>query len=307
MKKINNTLIGGQTNSYTNKYQQQNRTSLFASYKYSFNEDRLTGIASVRKEFVLNYKVPLTYSTGLNFKLLHCLYLQGNVNKVYRIPTLNDLYWSPGGNPNLKPEEGYSEDVGLNLNIAIKKIELKSNVNVFKKNIDNWIMWLPQSGGIWSPINIAKVVSTGLESNSSFTFYISKTKVMLGVNTTYVVSTNQKVLNENDESIGKQLMYVPMYNGSTNLTLTYKKFYFNYNQTYTGYRYTSSDNYEYLHPYTLGNIQSNYKFILKKYEATISVQVNNIWNTTYQVVRQQAMPLRNFQLAIYLKHHEENK
>ncbi len=304
---LNNTLCEGKTSSYINNRQGQNKTSLFASYKYAHNNDRFTAIASIRQEFVRGFTVPLTYSAGFTARPFNFLSLQGNVNKVYRLPTLNDLYWNPGGNPRLRPEEGYSEDIGCSLLVPLKQTIFKSTVSLFNKNIGNWIMWLPASGGVWSPQNIAKVLSRGLESNSSLAFHIKKFKLILGVSTNYVLSTNEKAKSENDESLGRQLIYVPMYSGAANVTIHFQQFYFNCNQTYTGYRYTSSDNYEYLRPYTLGNMQAAYKFFFKKYTLAASAQINNSWNCAYQVISQQAMPLRNFQIGLSINYHQENK
>ena len=38
--------------------------------------------------------------------------LKGSISRNYRFPTLNDLYFLPGGNPDLKSEHGFSYDLG---------------------------------------------------------------------------------------------------------------------------------------------------------------------------------------------------
>ena len=49
------------------------------------------------------------------------LVLKGSLSRNYRYPTLNDLYFQPGGNPDLKPEKGWSYDVGLDLQLGSGK------------------------------------------------------------------------------------------------------------------------------------------------------------------------------------------
>ena len=36
------------------------------------------------------------------------LQIKGSMAYNYRFPSMNDLYWRPGGNPEVKPEKGYS-------------------------------------------------------------------------------------------------------------------------------------------------------------------------------------------------------
>ena len=50
-----------------------------------------------------------TWSAGIVFNLLKKeLKLKGSTAYNYRFPSMNDLYWRPGGNPDVKPEEGPS-------------------------------------------------------------------------------------------------------------------------------------------------------------------------------------------------------
>ena len=55
-----------------------------------------------------------TWSAGIVFNLLKKeLKLKGSTAYNYRFPSMNDLYWRPGGNPDVKPEEGYSYDASI--------------------------------------------------------------------------------------------------------------------------------------------------------------------------------------------------
>ncbi len=38
-------------------------------------------------------------------------FIRASFSKNSKIPTLNDMYWSPGGNPDLKNETGYSSEI----------------------------------------------------------------------------------------------------------------------------------------------------------------------------------------------------
>src|SRR5258708_14362552 len=64
----------------------------------------------------------------------------------------------------------------------------------------------------------------------------------------YILSTSLPA-NNNQYT---QMLYVPMYSGSAVLAVEYKKWMLRAAYTYTGYRYLSSDNYNYLTPYKIG-------------------------------------------------------
>ena len=55
--------------------------------------------------------------------------LKWNASSNYRLPSLNDLYWIPGGNRELMLEQGYSLDMALVAG-SISKREKKQNLQV---------------------------------------------------------------------------------------------------------------------------------------------------------------------------------
>ena len=61
-----------------------------------------------------------TWSAGMVFNLWEKeLQVKGNVAYNYRFPSMNDLYWRPGGNPDVKPEDGYSYDASVGLSETV--------------------------------------------------------------------------------------------------------------------------------------------------------------------------------------------
>ncbi len=298
---INNTFSTALTDGYPYR-PQQNRTALFASYLYLSKNEKLKANTSLRKEFITGRTVPQVCSFGADYQLSKSLAIKGNVARVYRLPTFNDLYWSPGGNPNLLPESGYSEEVGFKYVMKSKSnlVSFTTEQTIFNRNMDNWIIWLP-STNYWTPQNLMKVWSRGIETNTALSVNFHAIKVSLSASTNYVISTNQALTTPNDASVDKQLIYVPMYSGLGKLTMEYKRFIFSYRQHYTGYRYTSSDNSEFLTPYTLGSAYLSYKVKKKLWNCGAFFQVNNILNSQYQVVLNRAMPMRNFTAGISIE------
>jgi vitamin B12 transporter len=278
-----------------------NRYAAFASWQFINKTKWLSAKADVRQELIPAKAFhPFTWNTALELKPLAYLSFYANAGKLFRLPTLNDWYWTPGGNPDLKPEDGYTYEMGAVLNKQIKTTQIKFSVSYFQRNVKNWIVWLPGASNVWTPMNLLFVKSKGIETESSITHQYKKLKMCLMLNTNYITSSNQTALNENDESVGRQLIYTPMYSGSGTAIITYSNLSFVYNASYTGYRYTSTDNYEYLNPYYLHNISIAYKLKAKKTDFVLYAKCNNLLNTHYQAVRNNAMPLRNFNIGIQI-------
>lgn len=274
----------------------QNKIALAAAYKYQAFQERFQVSLSSRLEKI-NTQTVLLPGLNTSFQLFPFLELRANIQRSYRAPTLNEWYYKPGGNIDLKPEDGWNEDAGyhLKLNIA-KNIEFNHDLSAFNRLINNWILWF--GGSIWTPHNIAQVQSRGIESINNLVWQNGLWQFHMGLNTSFVLATTRASAIPNDGSIGKQIPYSPRYNGQGNIGLGYKKIYLNYNHTYTGYRYTTTDESQYITPYQTGNIYLSYTHLYHQKELKLSLQCNNIWNEKYEVVNLRPMPQRNWAMGL---------
>jgi vitamin B12 transporter len=268
---------------------QQSRYALAAAYSYSDRSERLNLALSGRAELIDQQAVLLPGVNG-SYAVFPWLTLRANVQKTYRAPSLNELYYKPGGNPSLRPEQGWSEEAGYKMGLKIgDKIKISHDLSVFNREIEDWILWF--GGAIWTPHNVSRVHSRGIETESLVLIPIKKLKVHFGVNTSYVLATTIQSYYPNDGSIRKQLPYTPRYTGQVNLGFALGAFYFNYNQGYTGYRFINLDESPpYLEPYSIANVQVSYSIKLKISEVAVYFQANNIYASDYQVVAYRPMP-----------------
>ena len=219
----------------------------------------------------------------------------------FRFPTLNDLYWIPGGNPNLKEEKSWNGEIQL-------KYKYRNIVDISVSNfyiyVDNWIQWIPQ-GAIWMPVNFRRVFSRGAEASVHLTNaeqgYPNKFIVHFNVSYTFTKTTNLDAASQYDESKGMQLIYVPYHNVVAGLQLQYHKFYLRSTNTYTGPVFTSADNSQSLKGYFINNLEAGKDFTFKNTEIGVSFRVNNLGNVQYQVVAQRPMPGRNFEATLRFK------
>ncbi len=282
---------------------QQSRVALVGAYDIKVWKDKLDISVSARNE-IINSGTEARQSNILlpganaSFAITPWLLLRSNVQRTYRTPALNELYYFPGGNTSLKPEQGWSEDAGYLLSFKAGDFTLSHDVSVFNRNIHDWILWI--GGAIWTPHNISEVHSRGVETENNISYTTGHWKFHIGLNTSYILATTVSSYIYNDGSIGKQIPYTPRYNGQANAGFTFRKLSFNYNHTYTGYRFITSDESYFITPYATGNVQLMLDTRFRQHKLRLSGQCNNIWNSQYQVVAYRPMPGTNWLLALNL-------
>ena len=219
----------------------------------------------------------------------------------FRFPTLNDLYWIPGGNQNLKEEK--SCNVTLQTKYGYRKM-IDLTLSNFYIYVDNWIQWIPQANN-WGAQNFRRVFSRGLEASLHLTnadeTHPDKFAVHFTASYTYTKATNLDAFAAFDQSKGMQLIYVPYHNAVAGLQVEYRRFYLRSINNYTGAVYTSTDNSQSLNGYFVSNLEAGKDFVIRRTSIGVSFKVNNIGNLQYQIVAQRPMPGRNFEGTIRFK------
>ena len=169
--------------------------------------------------------------------------LKASTSRNFRFPTLNDLYFLPGGNPNLKRESGWTYDIGMSFAVGKEDVySLTGSVNWFDSHVKDWILWLPTTKGFFSPRNVKNVHAYGIECKSNFSVLLGK-ECRLALNGTFswTPSINEgEPMSAADQSIGKQLPYVPEWSSNISGRLYWKKWSLIYKWCYYSKRHTMS-------------------------------------------------------------------
>jgi iron complex outermembrane receptor protein len=246
--------------------------------------------------------IPIIPAIGIDFKpnSEEDLHVKTNLSKNYRIPSLNDLFWIPGGNPDLLPESSYSADLSLSYSKAYKRQTVFFEIDLFSSYIKDWIIWQPSEFQYWTAQNLQKVFSYGSEFSLKISGKISKINYQLFSN--YSLTSTKNILNNKIlSSENKQLIYIPKNLFNTFLKISYKNTDFKFTYIFTDKRNTSmsTENYSYtLKRYSLLNISITKLSTLKNLKINFQLSVNNIFNTQYQSVLYRAMPGRNYNFTI---------
>ncbi|HOY39846.1 MAG: TonB-dependent receptor [Bacteroidales bacterium] len=274
--------------------------SVAVSYKPVEN---LTVGVSLRQQLTGNRFLPLMPSLQLEFNPIGSLILKSNISRVFRSPSLNDLYFQPGGNPFLLPEESVLTETGIQWSYAHNKVQLQTEITGYYSDIRNWIMWKPTLRGYWTPENVAKVQSYGIEASLKTEIQVHSFTVSLNSGYTLSHSVNKTVPeNAGDLSYGCQLPYIPVHSAMLYGGVSYKGFTFGYQWNYYSERLTStageSSPLISLYPYFMNDVSLGKHFDMNAYSINLRFSVMNLFNESYRSVLWQPMPGRNYMLTL---------
>lgn len=252
------------------------------------------------REILLDNKVLVPdFSAGAQFRIfpdrnwLISTSFSGNS----RIPSLNDMYWNPGGNPDLKNEKGYIYEISVTTDHSISTgLDVKPSVTLFHNVIRDMIQWRPGDFSYWEADNAGTVKTYGLESSVSLTYLTGKLRIF--TNAGYTLTKASSV---NNYYTGKQIIYVPVNRINGTLRLYWPHFYSGFVTDFTGKRFLTADNSSYLPAYFVNNIDTGTKFKAGLVSYDFRFSIDNIFNARYQNIAWYPMPGRSFLVSIIVQ------
>ncbi|MDF2159225.1 TonB-dependent receptor [Algoriphagus sp. CAU 1675] len=292
------SLIKGELSTYSATDQ---RIEFFQFSKYQASEKLILSL-NLRQQVFGDTFQPFIPGAGLDWKIWKKeeqeLTFKFSGGKGFKVPTLNDRFWSPGGNPDLLPEKSWSAESGFEW----KKNKLGQTLTFYTLNVDNWIIWLPQ-GSIWTPQNIKQVISKGIEYSGNTGFTLGQSIWESNWSFSFNKAVPIRGTSKNDASIGKQLPYTPIHQAAIGLKGTWKHWLLSLQGNYTGQRNITADSPKTMAAYKLFHLAASFKGLkMGRLQIPMQFRVQNIFNTDYQAIYLRAMPGRSyhFNLSIQL-------
>ncbi len=293
---INSLLARSKSGNYRGR-QTQNEFHLFSSWTIQ-PSNRLKLTLNLREAFHEENTV-FVPSFGGEWSILDTsaeLKLKGQVSKGYRVPTFNDRFWQPGGNPDLNAETSKSYELGFDLGF-LKQRNGSLSITLFQSDVDEWIQWVPVDG-VWSPFNLRKVESKGLEASSNFQFKISELDFSWSGAYEFTLSSDESFDGDN------QLPYVPKHSLYNSISVTNRAGEARIRSNYTGERFTTLSNSEQgtIDDFVLVDLllSKHFKTTLASFDVGFSI--NNLFDTYYENLINTAMPGRNYLIELTIKH-----
>ncbi len=307
LKKIENTSgLQHQTEvahggDYSGTRRIRNRTALYTTFQRQTS--RWQAVFAAREELINGRLTPWSPSLSGTYQLNSRISIFGNTSRNYRIPTFNDLFWigaGASGNPNLKPELSWSEEVGLRsrLNSVRTNLLFEGQIAFFSNQVNNWIQWTPQ-GPSWSPNNIKKVWARGMETNFHAARKFGAWHTQLTLRYSFTASTSADVYDANRQNeVGKQLFFTPRHEGSLSFRITKLRNTWSLISSYTGLQYTDEANTSYLamKAYQVTNFWWQHTWRSTSFQ----LEVNNIFNQEILARPGYPLPGRNVKAGINL-------
>ncbi|NVK50133.1 MAG: TonB-dependent receptor, partial [Cyclobacteriaceae bacterium] len=252
---------------------------------------------NIRQLHYGNQFVPFIPSLGLDWKLSNAFLVKASFGKGFKIPTLNDRFWEPGGNPSLLPEESWQGELG----VLWQKGNFESQVTFYRMKVNNWIIWQP-AGSIWTPENLRKVRNQGLEWENKLKATMGQYLFLLNWGYTFTHAVNLPNPEEPNSFWNQQLPYSPLHQGQASLKLSKSKLFIQLNAQYVGARATTLDHSRLLKGYFLSQAYLGYdKIKLGQAKTSIQFRIQNLFNQEYQVLYLRPMPGRSYHINLSIE------
>lgn len=183
----------------SNNLGKRNRTmaNLFLEHRFKLANGMIDITPGVAVTYFSDFKFHSFPGLDIGFKLSDNLKAYGNLGLTYRIPTYTDLYYtdsSTSGNPDLKPEEAFSQELGFKYNSG----KFTASMAFFNRNATNLIDFVKpdETATIYVATNIATVDTNGFEFNTDYRFNIKQFEQTLSFSYNYL---NDNILDQDKD------------------------------------------------------------------------------------------------------------
>lgn len=215
--------------------------------------------------------------------------------RIFRAPTLNDLYYTLVGNTKLNPEYTSQWDAGIDY----KGKRFHFAVDGYYNHIDDKIVAIPMKCQFrWSMVNFGKVKSYGASFSGGYNQDWGKFSLAANANYTYQIDKDYTM--PSDPEYKNYIPYSPMHSGSVILDLGYDSYSLCTSFLYTGERFAlvSNNADDLLGDWYTIDLKLNKRFKIGKYVLQGTIECNNVTDSRHEVVKRYPMPGRNWKCTL---------
>jgi len=268
---------------------------LFAWDVFSFREIYTTINLALRQEFYSDSPAMILPRVGITMTMESWrFYISAGKN--HRIPTLNELYWRPGGNTDLNPETSIAFEAGLENQVFLLG-QLRSRLGLYHIAVDDMIRWSPGSSGYWQPRNLDKVESRGFEIEMTH----SSLNNIIEFHFNYKYGLSKKIASQvlDDPTLGNRLAYIPATELTAGLAFNIGSFNFGGQIYAMSYRYATIANLNdnIMPGVSIVNLNTAYELIISNLRINIYGKLENLFKKEYQFIQNYPVPLQAWKLG----------
>ncbi|MEM6764473.1 MAG: TonB-dependent receptor [Bacteroidota bacterium] len=281
--------VRAEADGYQNMHD-RHQHAVFANGRYQ-DETWIIDIGA-RQEVADELFYPLCPRVAASYSFLSGLRAFGAVSRNVRIPTLNELYWSPGGNPELKAEKSWNQEVGLAWEKQTATTSLSYQLTYYQRQTRDWVLWaLQESLPFWSAVNLSEVHTRGLSQQLNWGLSGNTWKIDASGGYEWVQSVHTSSLQSPRIEENTQLFYVPQHKAHLSLRLSWQAWQFQYTHTYTSGVETFSTP---LPSWQVGQLFLSYRW--RMLEGIL--RIDNVWDSSYRIIERRPMPGRAIETGI---------
>ncbi|OYX27445.1 MAG: TonB-dependent receptor [Flavobacteriales bacterium 32-35-8] len=171
-------------------------TTLFIEHQFKLANNQLDITPGVAVTYFSDFKFHAFPGIDIGYRLNDNLKAYGNLGYTYRIPTYTDLYYTDPtttGDPNLKPEEALSQEIGIKYFTPM----FTASAAIFNRDASKLIDFVKDNeADLWQATNIRDLNTKGFEINMSYYFKINTFNQNLSLGYTFL-EDEVKALNVN--------------------------------------------------------------------------------------------------------------
>lgn len=216
--------------------------------------------------------------------------------RIFRAPTLNDLYYTLVGNTKLKPEYTSQWDAGFDF----KGKSLHFAVDGYYNEIEDKIVAIPMKCQFrWSMVNFGMVKSLGISLSGGYDHEWGK--FSLATNANYTCQSDRDYSVPSDPEYKHYVPYSPLHSGSLIVDLGYDSYSLCTSFLYTGERFAliSNNRDDLLGDWYTLDLKLNKRFLLRKgMIVQTTIECNNLTDSRHEVVKRYPMPGRNWKFTV---------
>lgn len=232
--------------------------------------------------------------------------------EVYRVPNFNELYYYTVGRP-LRPERARQHNIGASYKKVFSElnqdlvVSSSATIDLYLNHVDDKIVAIPlQNMFLWSMSNLGKVRIIGADITGSTSLSgrfdlngLRRYDIVLDLGYSFQHAVDRT--DPDSKNYGHQIPYTPVHSGNIAVTATTPWVDVGYSAMLVGKRY-------HMHQNTPSNMVKGYvdqgvtlshEFDLDKCSINVKMQILNIFDVQYEVVRSYPMMGRNYRIGLF--------
>lgn len=286
------------------------RLSLLQSLTAKYHSGRLTALARLLHSVYLNESKggpsarnmrKLSPSVSLSYKLLEDeeLLLRASYKNIFRSPTFNESYYFHYGSTDLLPETTDQLNLGVTWLRESDQWGVNMTLDGYYNHVNDMIVAVPYNMFIWTCVNVGKVNVLGADVTVQASRQLAEGH-SLQLSGSYSYQQAENRTNSESPYYGNQIAYIPKHSGSAAVGWDNPWANLSVHLTGVSSRWANNQHYEgtEIEGYWDMGLTVYRHFRWKDQCLEARMDVKNVLNKQYEIVRFYPMPGRSWQVSV---------